>query len=64
VTAETELSTDAQAITIDLRESWHADWWARYFGVTRSELLAAILEVRTDVRAVRCALEKTVKGST
>jgi hypothetical protein len=56
VNAETEPASEAKAIAIDLRESWHADWWARYFDVTRTELLAAIMEVGTDVYAVRCAL--------
>jgi hypothetical protein len=58
MTVETEPATDAKAVAIDLRESWHADWWARYFNVTRTELLAAILKVGTDVRAVARALGK------
>ena len=41
---------------INLEESWQCRWWAEYFGVTRAQLLAAILDVGVDADAVRQAL--------
>jgi hypothetical protein len=38
---------------IDVQESWQCKWWSEHFGVTRSQLLAAILKVGVDTDAVR-----------
>lgn len=41
---------------INLQESSQCRWWADHFGVQPNALLAAILEVGVDARAVRHAL--------
>ncbi len=43
---------------INLEESWQCRWWAEYFGVTRAQLLAAILEVGVDAEDIRQALDR------
>ena len=45
-------------VAIDLDDSTQAAWWATHFGVTRAELLLAILRVGRDSEAVRKALGK------
>ena len=59
MTAQTEWPREQRKPTtfaINLEESWQCHWWAEYFGVTRAQLLAAILEVGVDAEAVRQAL--------
>lgn len=58
-----EIGRDEEArrppsFTINLEESWEAAWWAAHFGVSRAELLAAILKVGVDAEAVRQVLGK------
>jgi hypothetical protein len=43
---------------IDVQESWQCKWWSDHFGVTRSQLLAAILKVGVDAEAVRRELRR------
>jgi hypothetical protein len=45
-------------LKIDMQESWQCQWWSDHFGVTRSQLLAAILKVGVDADAVRRELGK------
>jgi hypothetical protein len=61
VTAPVEWAREERRPTtfaINLEESWQCRWWAEYFGVTRAQLLAAILEVGVDAEAVRRALAR------
>ncbi|MEP7042897.1 MAG: DUF3606 domain-containing protein [Dokdonella sp.] len=43
---------------IDLGQSWQSRWWADYFGVSRTQLLVAIMSVGTDATAVKRALHR------
>jgi len=45
-------------LRIDVQESWQSKWWSEHFGVTRSQLLAAILKVGIDADAVRRELRR------
>lgn len=45
-------------VAIDLGDSTQATWWAMHFGVTRAELLLAILRAGRDADSVRKALGK------
>ncbi|MEO5625952.1 MAG: DUF3606 domain-containing protein [Dokdonella sp.] len=45
-------------VAIDLDDSTQATWWAMHFGVTRAELLLAILRAGRDAESVRKALGK------
>jgi hypothetical protein len=59
VTAQIEVQLPLPtSIAIDLSQSWQAAWWADRFGVTRAELLVAIVKAGTDADAVRNALGK------
>ncbi|MEO6689922.1 MAG: DUF3606 domain-containing protein [Dokdonella sp.] len=45
-------------VAIDLDDSTQAAWWATHFGVTRVQLLLAILRAGCDAESVRKALGK------
>ncbi|MEO7325477.1 MAG: DUF3606 domain-containing protein [Dokdonella sp.] len=45
-------------VAIDLDDSTQATWWAMHFGVTRAELLLAILHAGRNAEAVKKALGK------
>ena len=55
---EHEPSRPTGPLTIDVQESWQCRWWGDHFGVSRTELLAAIMKVGVDAAAVRKALGK------
>lgn len=43
---------------INLEESWQSRWWSEHFGVSPTQLLAAIAAVGVEASAVRKALGK------